>query len=127
MKKLNNIILSVAAAGMLGMGGLVIPQTASAQVSVGVQVGTPPPPLRYERVPAPRRGYVWAPGHWEWRGNRHVWTNGVWLRERRGYAYRAPQWEQRDGRWAYNAGRWDRDGDGVPNRADRRPNDPYRR
>ena len=28
--------------------------------------------------------------------------------------------------WEYSAGRWDRDGDGVPNRADRRPNNPNR-
>ena len=36
------------------------------------------------------------------------------------------KWRERGGRWEYDRGRWDRDGDGVPNRYDRRPNNPYR-
>ena len=91
---------------------------------VTIQVAPPPP--RFERVPPPRRGFVWAPGHYEWRGGRHVWVGGYWVRARPGYAYRAPAWRQDGGRWVYSAGRWDRDGDGVPNRYDRRPNNPYR-
>ena len=78
---------------------------------------------------APRRGYVWVPGYWNWRGQRHVWTKGTWMRARNGYVYRAPTWQERDGRWFQERGRWprnDRDGDGVPNRQDRRPDDPRR-
>jgi len=90
-----------------------------------------PPPPRYERVPHPRAGYVWAPGHWEWRGNRHEWISGVWLAERPGYVYAQPAWHQRDGRWYMEPSRWapsgrgrDRDHDGIPDRHDRdRDND----
>lgn len=91
-----------------------------------------PPPPRYEPEPYPRAGYLWVPGHWEWRGNRYVWESGTWLRERRGYAYQHPQWVHRNGRWHMNDGRWyehrgrrhDADRDGVPNRYDRdRDND----
>lgn len=81
-----------------------------------------PPPNRYEAVPAPRRGYVWAGGHWEPRGQRHVWVKGHWVKARPGYAYRQPSWNH--GKWSQ--ARWDRDGDGVPDRHDRRPNNPNR-
>ena len=29
--------------------------------------------------PAPRAGYIWSPGHWEWNGRRHVWVAGRWI------------------------------------------------
>lgn len=122
MKKLA-VALSVGAASLLSLGAVAIPTAAQAQAIV---IQTAPPPPRFERVPPPRRGYVWSPGHWEWRGGRHAWVGGVWMRERPGYAYRAPEWRQVDGRWQYASPRWDRDGDGVPNRMDRRPNNPYR-
>ena len=89
-----------------------------------------PPPPRAEMVPAARRGFVWAPGHWEWRRGHHVWARGHWIRERRGYRWHGENWSQRDGHWVMEPGRWqrgDRDGDGVPNRFDRAPNDPTRR
>jgi len=124
MKKLA-ITLSIGAASLLSAGGaLMVPTAAHAQPGVYVEV--PPPPPRYERPPPPRRGYVWAPGHYEWRGGRHVWVRGMYVRARPGYAYRAPEWRERDGRWEYRRGQWDRDGDGVPNRHDRRPNNPNR-
>lgn len=105
----------------------------------------PPAPL-YEAVPAPREGYVWAPGHYEWRNGQYVWIGGEWMTAREGFAWRAGHWEQRnDGTWQFVAGRWmrsddyayynrsarghpyrDRDGDGVINRDDRYPRDPSR-
>ena len=126
----------------------VLPLPAAADVSFYVDIAPPAP--RYEVVPAPRAGYVWVPGYWDWRGNRHVWAKGHWERERRGYYYHPTRWEHRDGRWQLERGRWDReryvenrhgdrdhdgvpnradgdrDGDGVPNRRDRRPDDPSR-
>ena len=88
-----------------------------------------PPPARVEVVPAARRGYVWVPGYWNARGNRHVWHRGHWERSRAGYSYIQPNWVQRDDRWQFNRGRWnrgDRDGDGVRNNRDRAPNNPNR-
>ena len=29
--------------------------------------------------PAPRAGYIWSPGHWEWNGRRHLWVAGHWI------------------------------------------------
>lgn len=112
------------AAGTLG--AVAIPVASEASSSVGISVNIAPPPLRYEVVPVARRGYVWVPGYWDWRGRRHVWVGGVWARERRGYVYQPHRWEQRGDGWYINRGRWDRDGDGIPNRRDRHPNNPYR-
>ncbi len=93
---------------------------------VRVQYGPPPPP-RHEAVPRPRRGQAWVPGHWEWRGHRHVWVQGYWVKARPGYHYREPRWVDNGGRWEMRPGGWDRDGDGVPDRYDSRPNNPHRR
>jgi hypothetical protein len=123
MKK-TALVVSVAA--LLSFGTVVIPTVAQAQPSINVQIGGRPPPPRYERVPPPRRGYVWAPGRYEARGRGHAWVGGSWMRARPGYAYRQPEWRERGGRWEQRRGGWDRDHDGVPNRYDRRPNNPYR-
>jgi hypothetical protein len=121
MKKL---LIAALLAGSLGS----VVSVAEAAVVV---VREAPPAPRHEVVPAARRGYVWAPGHWEWRHNRYQWVRGTWLRDRRGYVYNAPAWEERDGRWMMQRGGWarghrDRDGDGVPNRVDDHPNNPNR-
>ena len=88
----------------------------------------PPPPPRAEAQAPHRRGQLWVPGQWEWRGRGHTW-----------------RWEQHGDRWSYRSGRWargrgdhdrdgvadrhdrDRDGDGVRNRFDRAPDNPNRR
>ena len=89
-----------------------------------------PPEPRYERVPRARSGYVWVPGYWNWRGHRHEWVRGTWMRERPGYVYQQPRWIQRDGQWYMEQGRWDqgrghgygrdRDRDGIPDRYEHR-------
>jgi hypothetical protein len=71
-------------------------------------VTVPPPPPRAERVPAPRHGYIWAPGYWRWDGHHHVWVAGRWEKERPGYHWAAPRWEERDGRHHFEGGRWER-------------------
>ncbi len=94
-----------------------------------VYVRVAPPPPRTVVVPAARPGYVWAPGYWNWRGNRHVWANGHWVRARRGYVYRQPTWVQDGDRWRFRQGAWgrgDNDRDGIPNRLDNHPNNPLR-
>lgn len=119
MKKLLIATLMASA-----FGGVAVP--ASSAVIV---VREAPPAPRVERIPEARRGYVWAPGYWDWKKNRHVWVRGKWVRERKGYVYNAPAWEERDGRWHMRASNWarrDRDGDGVPNGIDQRPNNPRR-
>lgn len=128
----------IVAAGALA--GLT-PGAANAQYSAVVSVA-PPAPLQ-ERTPPPRAGYVWAPGHYQWRDHQYLWVPGHWLQARSGYEYREPRWVQRgNGEWYLVGGNWerrgpygdrdrdgianrydrDRDGDGIPNAWDDRPN-----
>jgi hypothetical protein len=32
-----------------------------------------------ESMPAPREGFIWAPGHNEWNGSRQAWVPGQWV------------------------------------------------
>jgi hypothetical protein len=131
-------------AALFASSAAVFTLPAAAQIYVDIA----PPAPRYEVVPAPRAGYVWAPGYWDYRGHRHVWVKGHFERERKGYYWHPNRWVQHDGRWQLEKGRWDRerfaenrdrdrdgvpnrvdrdrDGDGVPNRMDRRPDNPNR-
>ena len=121
---MRKLALIAGAAALLSLSAMTIPAALQAQPVINVLYGPPPP--RVERVPPPRRGFVWSPGHYQWRGGHHVWTRGSWVRARPGYAYRAPGWHEDNGRWQYRRGTWDRDGDGVPDRNDRQPNNPNR-
>jgi hypothetical protein len=134
MKK---ILLGTMVAATLSVGSVSV---ATADVFVRVA----PPAPRTEVMPAPRKGYVWTPGYWDYRAGRHIWVQGTYVREKHGYHYANPQWHERDGRWVLERGHWsrgggdrdhdgipnrvdrDRDNDGVPNRYDSNPNNPRR-
>ena len=59
--------------------GIALTIPASAQI--GVYIGTPPPPLRYEqRGPIPGPGYVWIEGYWAPDGHHYRWAAGHWER-----------------------------------------------
>ena len=118
---LTRTILATCFAATLALGAA---QTSTARDVIIVREAPPPP--RVEVVPAPRRGYEWAPGYWNWQGNRHVWVKGHYVKARHGYSYRPHEWVERDGRWQLHRGRWDRDGDGIPDRRDAHPNNPNR-
>jgi hypothetical protein len=81
--------------------------TQAARVDIDIDVAPPPP--RYEVVPAPRAGYVWAPGYWSWEESHHhhVWHGGYWVREHRGERWVPHQWIARDGRYHFNEGHWE--------------------
>ena len=120
MKFRKSLVIAACAATI----GVSFPLASSAAVDIYFNVAPPAP--RYEVTPAPRAGYVWVPGYWDARGNRHTWVRGHWERERHGYRYVEPRWTERDGRWYLERPRWarDRDRDGIPNRYDRdRDND----
>lgn len=117
---------------MIGATFASVPFASSAQTRTIIIREAPPPP-REEARPQERRGYAWAPGHWEWRGGRHVWVEGRMMRERRGQRWVEDRWVERNGQWTLVRGHWarggrdrDRDGDGVRNRDDARPNNPNR-
>lgn len=116
----------VAVLCVASVGAVALPLAASADTRI--YLNTAPPELRHEVVPAPRKGYVWIPGYWNVRNDRHAWQAGHWERHRAGYHYVEPVWTQQN-RWALERGRWnrgDRDGDGVPNAVDRKPDNPNR-
>ena len=94
-------------ASLLAASTAVASHVAAARVDVDVLIAPPAP--RYEVVPAPRHGYVWAPGYWAWDGRRHVWRSGSWMKERHGEHWVAHNWEQRGDRWYFHGGHWDRD------------------
>src|SRR5262245_5540652 len=64
------LVSALIAAGTMFTAAASLPAVAASS-SVEIYVNTPPPPPRHEVVPPPRHGYVWAPGHWEWREGRH--------------------------------------------------------
>ncbi|HEX3096129.1 MAG TPA: hypothetical protein VHQ02_00345 [Usitatibacter sp.] len=99
---MRKLIVGSIAAALMGLAA--IPAAARSNVELFVDVA--PPPVRYEVVPAPRVGWVWAPGFWEWRHGRHFWVAGHWIRERRGYVYRPAGWAYYGGRWGYRPGIW---------------------
>lgn len=105
-------------------------QSAPSFAEVDIFFSVAPPPIRYEVVPEPRRGYTWAPGYWDGKNNKHAWKKGHWERDRSGQMYVQPRWVERNNGWALERGRWnrnDRDGDGAPNNRDRQPDNPNRR
>jgi hypothetical protein len=125
MKSRKALFIALYAAA-LGVASLPIPSSAAVDVFLNVA----PPAPRVEVVPAPRQGYVWAPGYWDARGRRHAWIGGHWERVRRGQHYVSPRWVERNNGWYLERGRWnpgDRDRDGVPNYRDRAPDNPNRR
>ena len=97
--------LIFAAALALGAAA-VVPGTALAQVDFSLVIGNAPPPPRFESLPPPRHGYVWAPGYWRWDGYRHAWVAGHWLRERPGYRYYPSEWVRVDNGWGWREGGW---------------------
>jgi hypothetical protein len=109
MKSMPLKLALLAGLGLTCAGAIYAPP-AAAQVAVGINIGVAPPPPRFERVPPPRAGYVWAPGYWRWdgRSRRHVWAGGYWVRSRPGYNYRPAYWVHgRDG-WRFRNGYWGR-------------------
>jgi hypothetical protein len=128
--KLRKLIIATVAASSIG--AVALPASAD------IWVTTAPPAPRHEVVPAPRAGYVWAPGYYDYRHGKYVWVSGHWERERHGMYWHPHRWVEKEGRWTMEKGRWDRerfvenerhgdrDGDGVPNRYDRAPDNPHR-
>src|SRR5580765_5099760 len=76
-KDMRRALISSAVLSLMLLAGA----PAKAQVSFGVQFGTPPPPPRAYRVPAqPRGDFVWVEGFWDLQGRRYKWHDGYWAR-----------------------------------------------
>jgi WXXGXW repeat (2 copies) len=66
-----------------------------------------PPPSRDERAPAPRDGYVWAPGYWEWGGSAYTWVPGRFIYGHRGAHWVPDRWDQVGSQWQHANGHWE--------------------
>ena len=99
-------VKALIAALFVGSSAIALPAVSMAGVLIDVDIA--PPVARVEVVPAPRIGYVWAPGFWEWRDGAHVWVGGHWVGERRGYRWIPDHWDQVGPRWHHTRGHWER-------------------
>ncbi len=90
---------------VLGLASGALPSVGSARVYVDVDVAPPAP--RVEVIPEARVGYVWAPGYWDWDGQRYVWMNGHYIHERHGRHWVADHWERHHDHWRHIEGHWD--------------------
>jgi len=108
-------ILGVAAA--LAAGAVLFAAPAQARTSVHLSIGTGVP-YGYAQP-----GYVYSQPS-------YVYSQPSYVYSQPSYVYTQPSYIYYDNgvhRRHYNRGAWrDRDGDGVPNRFDRRPNNPRR-
>jgi hypothetical protein len=86
---------------------VALPAISEARVNVDIDIG--PPVVRVERPPPPPQvGYVWAPGYWNWAGNRHVWVDGHYIAPRRGAIWIPDHWVQRGPHYHFVPGHWRR-------------------
>ena len=91
----------LAATLLLGVSAL------AAQISIGIQIGPPPPP-RVVRVlpPTPGPEFIWVEGYWYPQGRHYRWHEGYWTQPPYpGCRWVRPHYEE--GR--FFAGYWDGD------------------
>ncbi len=90
------------------MGLVFAAQPAHGQITFGVRIGAPPPPLRYEaRPPAPGPGFVWVDGYYEPYNNNYRWHPGYWNRAPyEGAYYIHPHWDHYPDGWHMHEGYW---------------------
>ena len=97
-----NLILG----SMLTAAAVALPAGAQAR-AVELEVDVAPPAARVEVAPAPRPGFVYAPGYWQYDGKQYTWTEGRFIADREGHRYVVPAYEPRGQRWVFRAGHWD--------------------
>jgi len=98
------LAVGLASALTLGFGGAA---NADTDFRINVQVG--PPAVVYEPVPAPRTGYVWAQGYWDYDHGKHVWRKGHWEHVRKGERWANGHWQEHEGHWVLERGHWERE------------------
>jgi hypothetical protein len=103
----------------------------TAQVSVGIRIGPPPPPraMHIERPRPPQPDAIWVDGYWYPVGNHYKWHDGYWTqppypaahwigpRHENGMFYQG-YWEGDRGRVDHDH-RWDHDHNRDRDRSDK--------
>src|SRR5947209_4749315 len=97
---MKHIIRTFVLSGVLALAA----SAASAQVSVGIQIGPPPPARVYRVPPQPGPDFVWVEGYWYPQGHRYVWHDGYWTRPPYAGAYWVAPYHAGN---QYYAGRWE--------------------
>jgi len=83
---------------------VILGPTATAQVSIGVTIGQPPPPQVYHVPPQPDPGFMWVEGYWYPQGHHYRWHDGYWTRAPFAGAYWVAPYYQGG---QYYAGYWE--------------------
>ena len=105
MRTTTSLTTSLALAGMLTLTGCF----ASAGPRPGVVYARYAPPAAVYEVAAvsPGAGYIWIPGHHEWRGQNYVWIGGRYELPGQGFRrYEPGRWRHDRGGWYWSDGRW---------------------
>jgi hypothetical protein len=104
MKENSMLQKKLFAAAIAAIGFAAFP--AASQEVLFTTIDSPPPAMKVEVVPAPRVGYVYTPGYWDYKDRTYVWVEGTFVPERKGYVYVAPRYEQKEGKWRMYSSRW---------------------
>jgi len=83
------------------------PNTARADVSVGISVNFGPPAIPvYEQPPNLWPNYVWSPGYWAW-SDGYYWVPGTWVQAPAyGLLWTPGYWAWNSGYYNWNQGFW---------------------
>ena len=96
----------VLVASALLLGACVEEVVERPRYREGVVAVEPPAPQVEVVGVAPRPGWVWQPGYWNWQGDRHVWVNGAWVEPRPGYRWEPHAWMREGKGWRLREGYW---------------------
>jgi hypothetical protein len=105
------MLTMLGALALAGTLNLAMSEPAAAQLSVraGIVLTAPPAPREEVRIAAPRAGYIWTDGYWNWVGERHVWVPGRWMEPRAGYVWVPHAWAREGRGWRLHEGYWRRE------------------
>ena len=100
MKPVSKVVV-----GLLCLAAGAMGESITVLAGAGPEVA--PPAARDERAPAPRDGYVWAPGYWDWSGSAYSWVPGRFVYSHRGAHWVPDRWEQVGSQWQHVNGHWE--------------------
>jgi WXXGXW repeat (2 copies) len=106
LRPLSRIVKPAALLAALCM--VAMPLVSPAQVFVGINIATPPPPLPYYVQPAlVTPGAIWEPGYWAWGSAGYYWVPGTWVTPPSVGLYWTPgYWGNNNGSYNWNNGYW---------------------
>jgi len=106
---------------LLALLALLLLKPTSAQVSVGISVGTPevgisvgfaPPAIPdYDQPPCSEDGDLWVPGYWAWDDEEadYYWVPGTWVTPPQPGLLWTPaywSWDDEAGAYSFHDGYW---------------------